>query len=240
MKLRTPTEPVPEYVLRDLRRTYMRIAANEHWYQQSWMGVPVWQLPDDLVRLQRIVWDLKPSLIIETGTKFGGLTLFFASLLDMLHGDENAGVVSIDIDILPEATQNLSEHRFAHRVLDVIEGDATAPATMDVMRRHRDATDGPCLVALDDDHNREHVIQELDQYGDLLRPGDMLIVFDTVFAHLGDTPIGTPSQKYPDMMVSNPAAALRDWLETAQGFEAVTDYFGYGVSYFEGGVLRKV
>ncbi len=76
---------VPAYVREDLKRLMARIAANERWYDQKWLGVPIWQLPEDLIRLQEIVAEVCPRWIVETGTKFGGSALFFASLLQLLE-----------------------------------------------------------------------------------------------------------------------------------------------------------
>jgi cephalosporin hydroxylase len=83
---RTPAEARPDlnFAVKDLQRTFLRVADNLRWYEQTWLGVPIWQLPDDLVALQNIVVDANPRWIVETGTKFGGSALFFASLLAML------------------------------------------------------------------------------------------------------------------------------------------------------------
>mgnify|MGYP003338995103 CR=1 FL=1 len=43
---------ISDYVVQDLRRTLLKVAANEGWYEQTWLGVPVWQLPEDLQLLQ--------------------------------------------------------------------------------------------------------------------------------------------------------------------------------------------
>src|ERR1035437_1544105 len=79
---RTPPEARPDlnFVVRDLQRTFLRVADNLRWYEQTWLGVPIWQLADDLVALQRIVFDVNPKWIVETGTKFGGSAIFFGSL----------------------------------------------------------------------------------------------------------------------------------------------------------------
>ena len=75
----TPAEARPDlnFVVRDLKRALMRVADNLRWYEQSWLGVPIWQLADDLVALQRIVVDTNPRWIIETGTEFAGSAIFF-------------------------------------------------------------------------------------------------------------------------------------------------------------------
>ncbi len=236
---RVSTDPVPEYLLEDFRRTYLRIAGNEHWYQQEWLGVPIWQLPDDLIRLQKIVWDLKPELIIETGTKYGGMTLYLGSLLDMARAPDTARIVTVDIEILDGVRETIANHPCGGRVAEVIEGDAASETTLEAMRAHRARADGPCLIALDDFHDGAHVLKELQLYSELTRSGDILIVFDTVFADFADTPLGDPSDKYPDMANSNPRLALEKWLSSTSDFEVITEYSHYGVSNFFGGILRR-
>ena len=36
-------------------------------YTFSWLGVPLIQLPEDIIRYQEVVWRLQPDVIIETG-----------------------------------------------------------------------------------------------------------------------------------------------------------------------------
>ena len=38
-----------------------------HWQSFSWLGFQLWQLPEDVMRLQEVVATLRPDIIIETG-----------------------------------------------------------------------------------------------------------------------------------------------------------------------------
>ena len=60
----------------------------------TWMGQPILQLPEDLVRLQEIVYRARPDLIIETGVYKGGSLLYYASLCRTLG---KGRVIGIDI-----------------------------------------------------------------------------------------------------------------------------------------------
>eukprot|EP00928_Gymnodinium_smaydae_P053230 TRINITY_DN37271_c0_g1_i1.p1 TRINITY_DN37271_c0_g1~~TRINITY_DN37271_c0_g1_i1.p1 ORF type:complete len:404 (+),score=91.18 TRINITY_DN37271_c0_g1_i1:94-1212(+) len=55
-----------------------------------WLGAQVLQDSQDLMYLQHVVYMKKPDIIIETGTYKGGLTYFFASLLEWI-GSEASG-----------------------------------------------------------------------------------------------------------------------------------------------------
>ena len=242
---RTPPDPCPDlgFLVRDMRRSFLRVADNLRWYEQSWLGVPIWQLADDLVALQRIVFDAKPKWIVETGTKFGGSAIFFGSLLSMMgHTPEAGGIITVDVHETPEARQVFQEapHRLAPFVRQRLVGDAKAPEVLAAIAATIAADPGPAMVFLDDWHDGDHVYAELQAYSRLVSPGGILIAADTTFADLADTPIVVPSDKYPDASRSNPRVALRRFLAARSDFIAVADYTMTGISNFPDSVLRRV
>lgn len=242
---RTPQDPVPDlqFAVRDLQRAFLRVADNLRWYEQSWLGVPIWQLADDLVALQRIVFDADPKWIVETGTKFGGSAIFFASILAMMGRKPGAdgGVITVDNHETTEARELLGEapHRLAPYVRQRLVGDAKSPDILAAIAAAIAADPGPVMVFLDDWHDGEHVYAELLGYSKLVTPGGILIVADTSFEDLADTPIVAASKKYPDAKRSNPRVALRRFLAERSDFAAVPDYTSTGISNFPDSVLRK-
>jgi cephalosporin hydroxylase len=242
---RTPAEARPDlnFVVRDLQRGFLRIADNLRWYEQTWLGVPIWQLADDLVALQRIVHDARPKWIVETGTKFGGSAIFFASILAMGGRDPGAGggVITVDVQETALARELLLQrpHPLAAHVKHRLVGDAKAPEILAAIRAALAADPGPVMVFLDDWHDGEHVYAELQAYSELVTPGGILIVADTTFEDLADTPVVVPSAKYPDAKRSNPRAALRRFLAGRGDFQVVPDYTGTGISNFPDSVLRR-
>jgi len=242
---RTPPEARPDlnFVVRDIQRTFLRVADNLRWYEQTWLGVPIWQLADDLVALQRIVFEANPKWIVETGTKFGGSAIFFASLLAMMgRTAESGGVITVDVHETNEARELLSEkpHRFAPFVRQRLIGDAKAPEILSAISATIAADPGPVMVFLDDWHDGDHVYAEIQGYSKLVTPGGILIVADTTFEDLADTPVVVPSEKYPDAKRSNPRVALRRYLSERSDFQVVPDYTSTGISNFPDSVLRKV
>lgn len=241
---RTPAEERPDlrFAVEDLRRTFLRLADNLRWYEQTWLGVPIWQLADDLVALQRMVVDAKPKWIIETGTKFGGSAIFFASLLAMMgRTPDNGGVITVDIQETAEARRFLSKqsHPLARHVRQRLVGDAESPQILASIRDTVDADPGPVMVFLDDWHDGDHVYAELQAYSPLVTPGGILVVADTTFEDLADTPVAQASEKYPDAARSNPRVALRRFLAERSDFAVIPDYTATGISNFPDGVLRK-
>jgi len=242
---RTPAEARPDlnFAVADLRRSFLRVADNLRWYEQTWLGVPIWQLADDIVALQRIVCDARPKWIVETGTKFGGSALFFASLLAMNGGAPgDGGVITVDTQETAEAREWLRDrpHRFAPYVRERLIGDAKAPETVAAIRAALAAEPGPVMVFLDDWHDGEHVYAELLAYSGLVTVGGILIVADTTFEDLAGTPVVAPSEKYPDAKNSNPRVALRRFMAGCADFEVVSDYTSAGISNFPDSVLRRI
>lgn len=69
--------------------------SNLVWNQTTWLGVQCWKSVSDMWNYQEILFDLKPSLVIEFGSRYGGSALFFANV--MRHAGQPFKVVSVDI-----------------------------------------------------------------------------------------------------------------------------------------------
>jgi cephalosporin hydroxylase len=59
-----------------------------------WLGTPIRQNVFDLWTIQETIAQLRPSLIIETGTNLGGSSLFFGQVFDLMG--TTGRVVTID------------------------------------------------------------------------------------------------------------------------------------------------
>jgi cephalosporin hydroxylase len=190
----------------------VNVAADRYdWsYQWSWLGVPVIQMPPDLVVLQEIIWETRPQLVIETGIARGGSLVFSASLLELLGEGE---VLGIDIDIRPHNRAAIAAHPLAHRIR-TIEGSSVEETVVEEARRAALAVER-VMVILDSDHTHDHVLAELRAYGPLVTVGQFLVVADTFVEDI-------PSQEHrprPWGPGNNPATALRAWLRESDGFE---------------------
>jgi cephalosporin hydroxylase len=133
-----------------------------------WLGVRTDKCPLDLWIYQELLYELRPDLIVETGTAFGGSALYFASLLDLL---DNGRVLTIDLQV--------QEDRPEHPRIEYFSGSSVAPATLDHVRTAAEGA-GTVLVVLDSDHRKEHVLEELRLYAPLVTPGSYLVVEDTI------------------------------------------------------------
>lgn len=193
-------------------------AFNMTWRNTFWLGHPILKCPLDLWIYQEIITELRPAVIVETGTAFGGSALYLASICDIV---DQGKVVTIDIehrDGRPEHPRityltgsSTSEEMFA-RVQTEIRGDDSV------------------LVILDSDHRKEHVLAELHRYGPLVSPDSYLIVEDT---NLNGHPVD------PDFG-PGPAEAIEEFLGEAPSFRVDRSKEKFYLSFNPGGYLRKV
>ncbi|HKC20674.1 MAG TPA: CmcI family methyltransferase, partial [Candidatus Dormibacteraeota bacterium] len=79
------------------------------WHGTKWMGVTTLKSPSDMWNYQEILAELKPSLVVEFGTRYGGSALFFASVMRQLGGRFRVLTVDIDADTVSEKTREDSD-----------------------------------------------------------------------------------------------------------------------------------
>ena len=185
-----------------LSRQWVKIGWDQKYsYGFSWMGIPIIQLPEDLVRIQETIYRVKPDVVIETGVAHGGSLIFYASLFEALH---HGRVIGIDIEIRPHNRKAIEAHELFHR-LTLIEGSSTADATVSQARALVKPGER-VLVILDSNHTRAHVADELRLYAPLVAVGSYIVATDGLMQDLHDVPRGKPEWKD-----DNPAAAARQF-----------------------------
>ena len=165
----------------DLSQKWMQSSVDANYsYQFDWLGVPIIQMPGDLLVFQDIVFRTRPDLIIETGVARGGSINFWASILSLCEIEGE--VLGIDIDIRPHAKQALADSRFKDSI-KIIEGSSTSSDVLSQVKQivslHKKV-----MVVLDSNHTHEHVISELNNYADFVTAGCFLLVLDTVIDDL--------------------------------------------------------
>lgn len=203
-------------------------------YLWSWMGVPIIQMPADIMATQEVIWDTRPDVIIECGVARGGSVLFMASMLELLG---NGKVLGVDIDIRAHNRDSIESHPMSKRVT-LIEGGSVDEETLAAVRA--EIPEGASvMVILDSDHSRDHVLAECRAYGPLVTPGCYLVVADTIVAHLPEDSIArNRSQKLESG--NDPDAAARIYMEETDAFEIDPILNGKLVmSSSPGGYLRR-
>lgn len=186
-------------VLSDL---WVKVGWNQKYpYCFSWLGVPIIQLPEDMVRYQEAIFQLKPDLIIETGVAHGGSAIFSASLCRLMN---KGRVVAVDIEIRPHNRKRIESHPLFD-LITLIEGSSTAPEIVEQVRREIRPGE-TVLVVLDSNHTYSHVMNELVAYAPMVTEGSWIVATDGSMRDLADVPRGQPNWDK-----DNPAAAARDF-----------------------------
>lgn len=188
------------------------VEADRHrWiHQNTWLGEPVLNLPQDMFAIQDIIWRTKPEFIIEVGVAWGGGMLFEAMLLEILGGQK---VIGIDIFIPPDLRQRLASHGKLSDRLVLIEGSSTSTDTLAQVKALLGGS-RKVLVMLDSNHTHEHVLNELRTFAPLIEKGQYLICGDTIVEYM-------PSQLHvsrPWGPGNNPATAVKEFLSATDRF----------------------
>jgi cephalosporin hydroxylase len=207
----------------------------DYTYLWSWMGVPIIQLPADVMATQEVIWSTRPDVIIETGVARGGSVLFMASLMELIGKGK---VVGVDIEIRPHNREAIETHPMAKRVV-LVEGPSTDAAVLARVRSEIPAG-ASAMVVLDSDHSRDHVLSELRAYAPLVTPGCYLVVADTLLGHVEEA--RAPQRRSRLLFKGNePLAALQSYLQECDRFESDVEINGKLIfASSPGGYLRCV
>lgn len=207
-------------------------------YGFTWMGRPIIQLPDDLLRMQEVIYSVRPTVIIETGVAHGGSLIFYASLLKAMAIDGR--VIGIDVEIRPHNRAAIDAHELSG-FLSLIEGSSVDPAVV-ARVRGKVAPGATVLVVLDSNHTRTHVLSELEAYGPLVSVGSYIVATDGITKDL----VGAPRSR-PDWAENNPIQAAREFVSRHPEFviEEPAWPFNEGVvdtrvTYWPDGFIRRV
>lgn len=210
--------PVAAYrnlIARGFHRHYYRSGV---WQNTYWLGTPVWKTPLDLWIYQELLYELRPDLIVETGTMDGGSAYYLASICELLG---KGRVISIDIEDV--------SGRPVHDRIEYLLGSSTAPETIEQVGLSAERAD-QVLVILDSEHPRQHVLAEMHAYGPMVSAGSYLVVEDT---NINGNPI---LRKYGP----GPMEAVDEFLGSRNDFVIDSSREKHVLTFSPRGFLRKV
>ena len=206
-------------------------------YSFSWLGRPIIQLPEDLIRIQEVIYSVKPDVIVETGVAHGGSLIFHASLCRAIG---KGRVIGIDIEIRPHNKKALTEHEL-RRYITTIEGSSTNPQAVNLVRSMIEPGE-TVLVILDSNHAKAHVLTELEAYAPLVTKDSYIVACDGIMAQVKGAP-----RSGDDWDWNNPTEAAREFVRMHRDFviEEPTFPFNEGavrerVTYWPGAFLKRV
>ncbi len=198
------------------------------WEGTSWMGVPMWKLPFDAIILQEIIHQVRPDIIIETGTGRGGSALFYASLLEVMQIP--GIVVTVDVeDKVSKPTMNEHATRIWDRYVNQLTGSSTSDHIVKYIKQEIEGKT-KIMVMLDSWHSYDHVLDELNIYASMVSVGSYLVVEDT---HVSGHPIDWSWGK-------GPFEAVETFLTFNTDFEIDKNCERHLMTFNPSGYLRRV
>ncbi len=187
-------------------------------HRTRWMGVETLKCPLDLWAYQEILFEVRPDLVVETGTHKGGSALFLAGMLDLIGKGDVA-----TIDVRPDPA------RPAHPRIRYVTGSSADPQVVASVFSGRPSGE-TCLVILDSDHSKAHVARELAEFAPRVSVGSYLIVEDT---NVNGHPV------LPDFG-AGPYEAVEEFLASHPGFEADTSREKFLMTFNPKGFLKRL
>jgi len=177
-------------------------------YTFTWMGRPVIQLPEDMLRIQEAIYRLKPDVIIETGIAHGGSLIYYASLCQAMG---RGHVIGIDIEIRAPNRKAIESHEM-FPLVTLIEGNSLDPLVVKQVKSLVKQGE-TVLVILDSSHSKHHVLGELEAYHPLVSSGSYIVACDGILRDLRGVP---GAEVY--LKDGNPTEAVAEFLKIHSDF----------------------
>lgn len=188
------------------------------WINTRWLGIPTKKCPLDLWIYQEIITELKPDIIIETGTMHGGSALFLASICTMIGSGR---IISVDLTYRKTTP--------GHDRITYLLGSSISDQVLNEIRDIIKPEDR-VLVILDSDHHKDHVLKELETYQTFVTKGSYIIVEDT---NLNGYPV---EKKFGP----GPMEAVNEFLDKYPKFEVDSSREKFYMTFNPKGFLRRI
>jgi len=192
-----------------ISRAYLRAGWDSKYvYSFSWLGRPIIQLPDDLIRLQEVIYSIKPDVIIEIGVAHGGSLIFSASLCKAIG---KGRVIGIDIEIRKHNRVEIENHFLAESIT-LIEGNSIEESTIQEVRNLLNPNE-KVLIFLDGCHTKDHVLEELRLYSKFVSIGSYIVAMDGIMKDLKGAPRSSEDWEW-----NNPTSAAKEFVNENTNF----------------------
>lgn len=191
----------------------------------NWRGSPMIKNPCDIWMVIEIFQELRPSVVIETGTHHGASASFYADMLKVLGIP--CDIITVDINPkwnFDPASKNI------HSVVGYSTDAATFKKVEAITKNVLAQRGGNVIVMLDSDHSEENVTAELGLYSRLVTPGAYLIVEDT---NVNGHPSGADHGP-------GPWEATEKFLAQTKDFQRDMDRERYLLTFNPGGWLKRI
>jgi cephalosporin hydroxylase len=206
-------------------------------YSFTWLGRPIIQLPEDIIRLQEVIYKIKPDVIVETGVAHGGGLIFYSSLCKAIGKGK---VIGVDIEIRPHNRKAIEAHEL-FEFITLIEGDSVSEEIIEIVRLQV-KKNSKVIVFLDSNHSKEHVLKELNAYSSIVSVGSYIVAMDGIMENL----VGAPRSQN-DWAWNNPKAAAEEFVKKNKNFIIEEPEFSFNegvvrdrITYWPSSFIRRI
>ncbi len=190
-------------------------------YSFTWLGRPIIQLPDDLIRIQEIIFQVKPTVIVETGIAHGGGLIFYSSIMSNIM--KKFKVIGVDIDIRKHNKKAIKAHPM-YKNIKMYQGSSIDEKIFAKVKKNISKKD-KVLVILDSNHSSDHVLSELNLYSKLVSRNSYIVACDGI-----QKAMYKAARAKPDWYTNNPITAIKNFLKKNKKFKISEKNFVFNES----------
>ena len=161
-----------------------------------------------MMRIQEVIWEHQPDVLIETGVAHGGSLIFYSTLFKAMG---KGRVIGVEVELHPDNRKAIDDH-ILRPYITLVDGSSIDPETVDQVKSLIKPGE-KVMVMLDSNHTKEQVLEELRAYGPLVTPGCYIVAADCIMEEVA----GGPRTK-PEWKVSNPKQAAISFVEENKDF----------------------
>ncbi|MDP2705009.1 MAG: CmcI family methyltransferase [Patescibacteria group bacterium] len=201
--------PVPE----DEQVQFDALSIYNGHFNVTYKGIRTLKCPFDYVMYQMIITSLKPDLVIEIGTSYGGNALYIAELMDTI---EHGKVHTIDI---------VGKSEVVHPRITFFKNGWEGYDLKETKKFSK------ILIIDDGSHMYEDVLSTLHKFASAVSVGSYYIIEDGIIDEIGKKFNGGPLR------------AIREFLPENKNFEVdrtYCDMFGKNATFNVNGYLKKI
>ncbi|HEX5889772.1 MAG TPA: CmcI family methyltransferase [Pyrinomonadaceae bacterium] len=206
-------------------------------YSFTWLGRPMIQLPEDMIRIQEVIHTVQPDVIVETGVAHGGSLVFYASLCKAMG---RGRVIGVDVEIRPHNRAAIEAHAL-FPLITLIEGSSIEPQIVEEVKSLIKPGERT-MVVLDSNHEKQHVLEELRAYSPLVSVGSYIVAMDGIMERLAGAP-----RSAPDWSWNNPRQAALEFVAENADFVIEEPQFAFNegkiterVTYWPSAFIKRV
>lgn len=210
--------PTMEHNLAMPVKTVIEIIQRRLTQKSHWCGVPAIKSPTDFWVYCEMIYEIRPDVIVEIGTKHGGGALSMGHFCDNI---DHGRIITVDIDhsLLEDAARN-------HPRVEALLGDGCAMLDEVKARIQPGET---VLVIEDSSHTYENTLNVMRAYAPLVTLGSYLIVEDSNCYHGLD-----------EGFSPGPYEAIEQFITETDAFAIDRERENFFITWNPKGYLRRV